>query len=360
MLGAMYNLIRRHPLVLLVCLCIFSRQVFAQNLPHEILNTTNIANSPSEVENLLPREKGTQSSDPNSSDKNGFQEKINIHILGDVESPGVFKVPMYDTVSEVIKLARPNRKSLRVVQIRRQGEKTQYLDLYGYYYFGNLKQNPHIQEGDTVFVPSASGTVRIHGPVRRTGYFELFGEKNLYQVVSLAGGFTKANAKDFPIKAIRFEDNGEKQILSVMQDDKSLKQFEIKSGDVYIVPDLINAKSKFDYTIETIPGEKTVYATSLPQVFVVGAVQKTGPYPYKSHLTIKDYIGLSGALTATKWRSVKVLREGKYKRVKIDSHPQSGDIIMVRENEYNKIIGYMGVASTALSVVLTAFILSKQ
>lgn len=286
-------------------------------------------------------------------------QMIRVHVLGDVQNPGTFTIPVSQRMYDVLKLSAPNRQKYRVVQIRHDGEKTRFYDLYQYLHFGNLKHNPYVRDNDVIFVPEHHGMVRIEGPVLRPGMYELNGEKSLYQIVSLSGGFAHAASKSHPIKVIRFDEAGKRLVLDVVATKKSMKLFRIEKGDTVVVQDIINAGKPFDYSVESIPGENLVYPTSLPDVFVIGAVGSPGPYPYKAHLKIKDYVAFAGAGRDSHLGSVKVLRNGKKKRRKLHDKVQAGDVIIVRERNFEVFLKYLGVASTIMSFT-TSTILFKE
>lgn len=295
---------------------------------------------------------------PQKPQTTSFQrdQQINVHVLGDVKVPGVYKAKVSDRLVDLVNLAQPNRLRLRIVQVRHPNEKTKFVDLYQYYYFGNLEHNPFLKDNDVVFVPKMKGAVRIEGPVFRPGLYEINQEKNLMQIVALAGGFTAARSLNHDIKVIRYDENGKKQLVNVQHDEDRLKDFRIQLGDVYVVPDVINADKEFDYTIETLPGEKIVYPTSVPDVFVIGAVTTPGAYPYKSHLTVKDYIGFAGASANAHLRSVKIVRGNKKKNHKLYASVQAGDVILVREKNLDVFLKYIGITATILSVTTSAIV----
>lgn len=314
--------------------------------------------TPSDLREIL-RNQPSVSPPQKSQDQSllGFgTQQINIHVLGDVAAPGVYKTPISDRAADVLGMARPNRRTTRLIQLRHPGEKTRHFDLYQYYYFGDLAHNPYLKDNDVIFVPKSKGAVRVEGPVARSGVYELGYEKTLYQIVQLAGGFTSAMSKMHPLKVIRFSDGGEKFVLDVVQDQDNLKKFSIQKGDVVVVPDVINGSDNFDYTVESIPGENLVYPTAVPEIYVIGAVSAPGPYPYKSHLTVKDYLGFAGAGATSRLRSVKILREGKRVRKKMSDKVQAGDVVIVYEKSGIQFLQYLGVASTVMSVTLTAIV----
>lgn len=284
-------------------------------------------------------------------------QNISVHVLGDVASPGIQKVKMTERASEILKMASPNRETTRLIQIRRPGEETRYYDLYQYYYFGNLAHNPYVQEGDTIFVSQTKGAVRIEGPVARTGVYELNNEKNLEQIVRLAGGFTSSISRVEPLRVVRFADEGNKRILDVLSQESDLKNFTIQKGDVIIVPDVVTAGKAFDYSVEQVPGENMVYPTSSPYVIVMGAVQQSGTFLYKAHFTVKDYVGLAGATSDASMKSVKIVRGKKTKRVGLNDTVQAGDVIFVKTKSSQETMKYVSYISAILSVSLSAYVL---
>ncbi len=285
---------------------------------------------------------------------------IKVHVLGDVSNPGIYRIGVSDRVTDVISQAGPRRGSYRLIKIKHNDGSAKFYDLYQYYYYGNLNQNPYMIDNDVVTLVESRGAVRVEGPVSRPGVFEIYYEKNLGDVIKLAGGFTGAMAADAPIKVIRFSGNGQKDILEVYQDKGQFKKFAIKKGDIVIVPDVVNMDKKFDYSVESIPGENIVYPTSVPDVFVIGSVAVPGPFPYKSHLTIKEYIGFAGAGASSNLHSVTVFRNGKKKRYKLGDKVYAGDVIIVKDRGFETFLKYVGIASTLMSVTLTALVLRSE
>lgn len=284
-----------------------------------------------------------------------FKQLIKVHVVGDVKAPGIITTSITARVSDVLSQAMPNRKSMRIIQIRQYGEKTKYYDLYRYFYHGDLSSNPYLKDGDVIFVPSKYGAIRIEGPVSRPGLYELWGEKNIWQILVLSGGRTASASKTAPIKVIRFSEDNKKHLISVTNSKKALKKFQIKKGDIIVVPDIVNSKNKFDYRVETIPGEHLFYPTATPEVFVMGQVAQPGAYPYKSHLTIKDYMSYAAPATTAKLNRVTIVRNGKKLKAKYDSHVYAGDIIIVKEKVTFK--GIITTVASSLSVVLTGLLL---
>jgi protein involved in polysaccharide export with SLBB domain len=327
----------------------------SQQVKH--INGTNVPNLDDEEGNKSLLNQNSNSLSNMNQSFNQFEQKIKVHVLGDVVNHGVYNAVVSDRALDILKMAKPKSESLRIFQIRNPAYKTRYYDLYQYYYFGNLKHNPYLRDNDVIFIPNSKGSLRIEGPVKRPGLYELWNEKNLLQVVNLVGGFTRAMAKTKPLRVIRFSEGGQKFILDVEHTKSDLRRFKIQKGDIIIVPDIINMNKEFDYSVESMPGENIVYPTSVANIFVIGAVNEPGSYPYKSHLTIKNYLGFAGASANANLRSVRILRNGKRVRKRLHGKVQSGDVIIVREKGLNKFLGYLSIASTLIGVTLSTIVL---
>lgn len=307
-----------------------------------------------------PKNTGTQASSSYGKNASGYGpgvQTIRIHVLGNVINPGVYTIGLSDRLGFVLETAQIKRKSQRLIQVRHPQKKTKYYDLYRYYHEGDLNHNPYLEDNDVVFVPQHNGVIRIEGPVSRPGTYELYYEKNLMQIIGLAGGLTTAASQIDPIKVVRFSEGGKKFILDVSNSQSDLKNFKIAKGDIIIVPDIINNPKNFDYKVETIPGENHFYPTATPNVFVAGQVTQPGPFPYKSHLQVRDYVANAGPTQTANMRYVTLVRNGKRTRVSFDNKLHAGDIIMVKGKiNYGLIVGSL---STVLSLTLTSLLVEN-
>lgn len=283
---------------------------------------------------------------------------IKIHVLGDVENPGIYQVDISERLSNVLALAVPKRPSQRLVQLRNPSGGTRVFDLYKYYYQGDLANNPFLKENDVIFVPPHKGAVRIEGPVARPGLYELSNEKTLDDIVRLAGNMTSAVSSIHSIKVIRFSEEGKKFVINVKDTSHDRRDFKIMKGDIIIIPDIVNNPSKFDYTVESIPGENLFYPTSTPNVFVMGQVSQAGSYPYKSQLRVKDYIAYASPSPQARLNRVTLIRDGKRTPLRFDEKPIPGDILVVKSKISVGVI--VTALSTAMTLVLTTLLLKSQ
>lgn len=286
-----------------------------------------------------------------------LKQAIKVHVLGDVQTPGVYSGYVSQRLTDIIRFAGPNRASTRIVRIKNESG-TKYYDLYQYYYHGNLKHNPFLRDGDVIFIGKPKKVVRIEGPVVRPGVYELSYEKNLKQVIRLAGGTTHAASDIAPIKVIRFSDAGQKFVETVENQKSKTGRFKVKTGDIVVIPDIVNGAQNFDYSVESIPGENLFYPTATPEVFVMGEVIQPGPFPYKSHLKIKDYVAYAAPSADAKLKSITVVRNGKRKRLKFHSDVQAGDILIVHTKAKAGTI--IATTSAAVTLILSTFLLERE
>lgn len=281
----------------------------------------------------------------------------NIHVLGEVEKPGTYKAVPSNRVADAIKYAGGflDTASQRYVQLRRN-KKTRYLDIYLYQTEGHLAQNPYLLENDVVFVPLKRAEFQIVGPVRRPGKYEISRSISLQRAIRLAGGFTTGRSLKKSIKIIRYDKTEKKQLIDIVNDSRKIKHFKIKPGDIIVVPHLLIADNKFDYTVDRIPGDNIFYPTVDSNVYVIGAVAQPGAYPFKPHLKAQEYVYMAGITKEGSKRYKLLKKNGKKIRYKKGMQLNPGDTIVVptKAVTVGKTLAWFGSIS---SVILTTFVL---
>ncbi|OGQ55891.1 MAG: hypothetical protein A3I75_01100 [Deltaproteobacteria bacterium RIFCSPLOWO2_02_FULL_50_16] len=284
-----------------------------------------------------------------------------IHVLGEVISPGTYHIGASTRLAEAIQMAGwiLERGSERRVEVRRFGSQTKTYDLYRFQYFGNLEDNPYLMDNDVVFVPLNKGLVQIVGAVQRPRQYEITREASLYEIIKLAGGYTKGVLMSEPIKVIRY-DNGDKKVLDVDNNDPALKAFKIKAADVYYVPQKLVEGVKFDYTLSNIPGDELFLPAYDDQVYVIGGVSSPGPTPYVPSYTIRQYIATTGGFSrlAKRGKIYILSQAGDTRRINADSQEKinPGDTVIIKEKRMEP-LGWlqftMGLATFSLSIAST-------
>ena len=126
-----------------------------------------------------------------------------VHVAENVKTPGSLQAHAMERVSNVIARAGGLTGSKRRITIDRKVGPDVTADLVLYELTGDTRYNPYVLDGDVIRVPFAEIMVSITGAVRRPGSYELIGNKDLAELLQLAGGFTTSVARSLPVKLIR-------------------------------------------------------------------------------------------------------------------------------------------------------------
>lgn len=160
--------------------------------------------------------------------------EFNVFVYGGVNSPGYIVANPLDTVIDAIALAKgfkPNA-SYRDIKLIRDG-KTESLDILKYYSDADMRANPRLVPGDSIYVPPAQIIATINGKVAFPGVYELLPSESLATLVRLAGGFTPG-ALTTRIQIERTDADGVHHLIDVS--DADAKTTRILTGDKVIVP----------------------------------------------------------------------------------------------------------------------------
>lgn len=281
----------------------------------------------------------------------------NVHVLGDVARPGVYKILPSDRVTDAIKYAGgalPNG-SERMIQLRRAGN-NRVLDIYSYKFDGNLSQNPYLMENDVLFIPVKRGQFEIEGPVNRPGFYEILKPVSLKKAIQMSGNFSVGHSLKEPIRIIRFGKNEKKEIIPVPSTPEELNRFTVVNGDIIIVPHVLLTKKKFDYNVSRIPGDNIFYPTMNNNVYVIGAVSQAGPYPFQPNFNYKDYVSLAGPAKGSSIEYSKVIdSQGKKKNARKIKEINPGDTILVPSKTIT-VTNTLTWLNTITSLALTSFV----
>jgi protein involved in polysaccharide export with SLBB domain len=289
-----------------------------------------------------------------------------VHILGEILNPGTYRVPASTRLSEAIELAGGilERGGTRTVQLRRKGKKTRSVDLIAFKILGDLDSNPYLLDNDVVFIPLKDNVVQIAGAIKRPDTYELTRKTSLLEITKLAGGFSPGVALSAPAKIIRFE-NENREIIDIPLDSESMKHFRLRSADVVVIPHILTKDKTFDYNIPGLPGDTGLFYPSFEErVFVIGAVDRPGAFPYSPYYSVREYLTLAGGLTKlAKEKEIKVLAStGETKMVDKQTAINPGDTIVVPERYLrpeNWLTLVLGISSTALGITTAILTLTR-
>lgn len=204
---------------------------------------------------------------------------VRVYVVGDVERPGAYDVSSLSTPLNALYTAGgpTSGGSLRLVEHYRNKQLVQQVDLYDLLLHGVSGDMQRLEAGDTIEVPPSTGSVTVEGMVRRPAIYELNGEKDLAEVLQLAGGVLPTGTLRH-IDVERVQDHESRTMLRLdipesnnqEQVTQALEDFKIQDGDkIKITPILPYA-------------DKTVYLD--------GYVSRPGKFAYREGMKVTDLI----------------------------------------------------------------------
>ncbi len=257
-----------------------------------------------------------------------------VHILGEVGSPGTYRVTASTRLSEALDKAGGVSGSARRIELRRTDGGSRIVDLRRFKKYGNLDDNPYLLDNDVVYVPRQKFLVQVMGTVKEPGTYELLpGERTLEKLFKMVGGFSPGISPNSPIKVIRFA-NSVKEVLNVENTLDAFRNFRLQNADVVVAPHFLTDKKKFDYNLASLPGDNRLFYPSYDErVHILGAVSAPGPYPFSPYYEVRQYLTLAGGTTKlAKSRKLKIIHsDGKTERANNTSSINPGDTIIVPE-----------------------------
>ncbi len=229
---------------------------------------------------------------------------VRVYVVGDVEHPGAYDVSSLSTPLNALFLAGgpTDRGSLRIVQHFRGKQLVQDVDLYALLLHGMNSDLARLENGDTVLVPPIGMGVTVEGMVRRPAIYELRAEKNLAEVLKLAGGVLPSAALDH-IEVERLEDHKKRTMVSLSvpalqgesELEKQLESFAVHDKDV----------------IRLFP----IASFNHEAVYLEGHVLRPGRYAYRNGMKFSDVVaGYSDLMPepAEKYAEIIHLNPPKY------------------------------------------------
>lgn len=178
----------------------------------------------------------------------GKLRAITVYVVGQAKRPGTYTVSSLSTlVTTLFASGGPNANgSMRQLQVKRSGRVVAELDLYAFIAKGDKSADIKLQDGDTIFIPSAKGYVALLGKVNKPAIFELRGANDtVASLLDYAGGLpVVADPRRAFLERIDANKSQPRSVEQFALDADGLKR-SLKNGDVLnitsITPDFSNA-----------------------------------------------------------------------------------------------------------------------
>lgn len=227
----------------------------------------------------------------------GQVRTIQVDILGEVATPGTFRMSPFSTVFHGLYRAGGINDigSLRNIEVLRNNKRIAGIDIYDYLFNGKTSDNIRLQEGDVIIVPAYGELVNITGNVKRPMYYEIKNGETMKDLLNFAGGFT-GEAYSGMVRLIR-QTGKENQLYNV--ESGEFANYKLQDGD------MINVGTILDKYANRVELKGAVYR---PGMFAIGGDIKT----------LSDLIKQADGLTEDAYTSrVLMYREGPDLRLEV-------------------------------------------
>lgn len=270
---------------------------------------------------------------------------VRVYVLGEVEIPGTYMAQPIDRVSVMIDRAGgiTDWANEQKISIRHIDGSEDTCDLSEFYHKANLQSNRFVQGGDVIYVPPlnlSKKTVTIDGIMEKSGIYQIIDGETVDDFLLRVDALNrKVMVSD--IYLIRNSTGQNKRIIKL----------NLLGNDT-------NQTAKTDLVLED---KDIIYAPSIKDyVYVAGAVQSPGSYPFFVGFRAIDYVGIAGGtMEMGRIKGIKTVRESTQKVEKgADVVIQRGDTVIVPTTFRKKLSEYIGLASSLTTIGL--FILALQ
>ncbi len=203
------------------------------------LNGMTIADANKHIKNTFSRKyAGLKDSETDVQLTLGQVRTIQVDILGEVATPGTFRMSPFASVFHALYRAGGINDigSLRNIQVLRNGKKIAGVDIYEYLFDGKTDGNIRLQEGDVIIVPPYEQLVSIDGNVKRPMYYEIKPDETISELVEYSGGFT-GDAYEGMVKLAR-QSGTENELYNI--ETAEFDSYKLQDGDVITVGTILD------------------------------------------------------------------------------------------------------------------------
>jgi protein involved in polysaccharide export with SLBB domain len=221
---------------------------------------------------------------------------IRVYVVGDVERPGAYDVSALSTpLNALYEAGGPtSHGSLRIVKQYRGKQLVQQVDLYDLLLHGVNADLQRLESGDTLLVPPIGPEVTVEGMVRRPAIYELNGEKNLAEVLQVAGGVLPSGTlRHVDVQRVEAHESRTMLRLDIPETNnqesvtQTLESFAIQDGDKIQISPILPYADKTVYVEGHVfrPG-KFAYRDGMKVTDLIKSYKDLLPEPYKEHAEI--------------------------------------------------------------------------
>jgi protein involved in polysaccharide export with SLBB domain len=285
-----------------------------------------------------------------------FMRTFMVIVAGEVNRPGIAYARPVDRVSTILDtiggIAAIGSRSK--IELRRKGKLYKIVDLEEFEKTGNTEVNPHLRDGDVIYVPRMDKSVLVIGAVYENPRLTLPEQENPAQQTEFAVLGEKTSERRYElIEGETVSDIVAKTRLTPWAD---LSHAFIRRNNQTIAVNLAEAitDESSTYNIEIEDGDILYIPAINAVVYVEGQVTNPGPYVFQPNLRVSDYIGFAGGPLAGGSRSSISIQRGE-KRMSAAGDPiiEQGDRIYVPRIFLRFWQDYLEIGSVVASVLIS-------
>ncbi len=271
--------------------------------------------------------------------------KYRVYLSGEVNEPGTYFIQRTDRLSDILEASGmvgveegSNTATIGLndwadetrIQIRHENGQCDTVDLSRFYRNGDKNENPYLNGGDVIYVPSIDLTkdyVTIEGNVGYQGIYSLRPDEDLFEFLRRVQALNKRSNLE---SIILFRD-GERNDVDLINNMAAYVDYDLQNRDRIIIP------------------------TTYNRVYVRGEVMNPGGYPYLANYKARDYIGQAGALdTAVGMDEISVIRHETGEILKgADVVVKKGDTVILPKRTREVFKDYMSILMPIVSIAIS-------
>lgn len=168
----------------------------------------------------------------------GQTRTILVNVMGEVSTPGTYKLSAFSTVFNALYLAGGINDigTLRDIKVSRNGRIIATVDVYDYITSGRLTGNVMLRDNDVIIVGPYQNLIEMKGGIKRPMFYEMKKNESLLSAINLAGGFTSDAFKG----NVRIERKSQEGISYHNVDEWDFSSFTLADGDVVNIGSILN------------------------------------------------------------------------------------------------------------------------
>jgi len=201
----------------------------------------------------------------------GELRSIRVFVLGEAQKPGSYTVGGLSTMTNALFVSGGVKPigSLRHIELKRSGKLVSVLDLYDLLLHGDTSGDRQLMPGDVIFIPPVGPTVTVYGAVRRPAIYELKSEKDIAQLIDIAGGLAP-DADQKTAQLQRIEPSRAREMRNIDLSSSAGLKTDLFNGDKLRVPAI---RPILDNSVE-----------------LTGYVYRPGAFEYRAGLRLSDIL----------------------------------------------------------------------